>query len=286
MRLPTMRFTVKWLMGAVAMLAVTFGLVRLKAVREDYLRRANVHAQWATSYQQSEKTCREQADKSEQILARFVKGAQRPEDMEIWEFTEPFSTVPGIRLKQRLTAEAAWSLYRESAAKTRGRAEEFARYANYHVELKDRYRRAANRPWQTLADDPPPAEPAEQARYWTERGDHERAFGLFDRAFRHGSRSTALLNGFAWFLATCPDAKRRDGKRAVELATEACKGPSRADAYTIDTLAAAYAESGDFEQAAESEMRAIQALSASDPELKAMRDRLNLYKSRQPFRER
>ena len=52
-------------------------------------------------------------------------------------------------------------------------------------------------------------------------------------------------------LATSPDDKVRDGKRAVELATKAAELSSYTVPHILSTLAAAYAETGDFENGQE-----------------------------------
>ncbi|MBS0263497.1 MAG: hypothetical protein JSS02_16270 [Planctomycetes bacterium] len=57
------------------------------------------------------------------------------------------------------------------------------------------------------------------------------------------------LNGLAWLLATCPDKSIQNGKRAVELATKACKATNCDDWMCLDTLAAAHARAGDFQKA-------------------------------------
>ncbi|HWY87513.1 MAG TPA: hypothetical protein VNX28_12345 [Gemmataceae bacterium] len=52
----------------------------------------------------------------------------------------------------------------------------------------------------------------------------------------------------AWILATHPDERLRDGRRAVRLARKAMAlGP--AHPTLLETLAAAHAEAGDFEEA-------------------------------------
>ena len=58
-----------------------------------------------------------------------------------------------------------------------------------------------------------------------------------------------LLNNLAWVLATSPDDKLRDGKRAIELATKAAEVSNYETPHVLSTLAAAYAETGDFEKA-------------------------------------
>ncbi len=57
------------------------------------------------------------------------------------------------------------------------------------------------------------------------------------------------LNNLAWFLASSPDARLRDGPRAVQLAERACGNTGYQQPVLIGTLAAAYAEGGQFDQA-------------------------------------
>ncbi len=92
-------------------------------------------------------------------------------------------------------------------------------------------------------------------------------------------------NSLAWLLATCPDDKVRDGKRAIEYATTACKLTGWKEPGSLDTLAAAYAEAGQFEEAIRYQTRAL-----GDPTFKARfgpaaRQRLKLYQQQKPFRD-
>ncbi len=61
--------------------------------------------------------------------------------------------------------------------------------------------------------------------------------------------SPRMLNELAWLLATYPDPKARDGTEAVRLAERACALTERRVPVLLDTLAAAYAEAGDFPRA-------------------------------------
>src|SRR4029078_29957 len=58
------------------------------------------------------------------------------------------------------------------------------------------------------------------------------------------------LSDRAWFQATCPDSSFRDGRQAVKDAKAACSIMQWKDENMSDKLAAAYAESGDFDSAA------------------------------------
>jgi tetratricopeptide (TPR) repeat protein len=61
--------------------------------------------------------------------------------------------------------------------------------------------------------------------------------------------SPRMLDELAWLLATYPDSKSRDGSEAVRLAERACGLTERRIPALLDTLAAAYAEGGDFPRA-------------------------------------
>jgi tetratricopeptide (TPR) repeat protein len=61
--------------------------------------------------------------------------------------------------------------------------------------------------------------------------------------------SPRMLDELAWLLATYPDSKSRDGAEAVRLAERACALTDRQVPAFLDTLAAAYADAGDFSRA-------------------------------------
>jgi tetratricopeptide (TPR) repeat protein len=67
-------------------------------------------------------------------------------------------------------------------------------------------------------------------------------------------------NEIAWLLATYPDPEVRDGRSAVTYAEKAVAATSRANASYLDTLAAAYAEAGDFVKAVTVQTEAIALL--------------------------
>ncbi len=92
------------------------------------------------------------------------------------------------------------------------------------------------------------------------------------------------LNSRAWNLATSADASGHDGKKAVELAYRACIATDFQDAARLDTLAASYAEAGDFDEAIRWEAKAIER--QQNPADKAQyRGRLGLYRAKKPYHQ-
>jgi tetratricopeptide (TPR) repeat protein len=92
-----------------------------------------------------------------------------------------------------------------------------------------------------------------------------------------------ILNDRAWLLATCPDARYRNGKQAIEDARAAVNTGGDRKVFYLDTLAAAYAETGDFESAIKYEQKAIAAQTKFN-KLSGADDAVNTYRQPRPFR--
>jgi tetratricopeptide (TPR) repeat protein len=115
-------------------------------------------------------------------------------------------------------------------------------------------------------------------------GDHKTALVDFERALTLEADDSSLLNNLAWVLATSPDDDVRDGQRAIELATKACEITEYKAPHILSTLAAAYAETGNFETAREWSQKAVDF---NDPEHgEQLAKELASYEAEQPWRER
>ena len=91
-------------------------------------------------------------------------------------------------------------------------------------------------------------------------------------------------NFSAWRLATSTDPLARDGALAVELAQQAVAATRRKDPQMLDTLAAAYAEVGQFAKAGEIQKEAITLLESEETK-QEYAARLKLYESGFPYRD-
>jgi tetratricopeptide (TPR) repeat protein len=115
----------------------------------------------------------------------------------------------------------------------------------------------------------------------TDLGRYSEAAADYEHALNLDSNSAEACRSSAWLLATCPDESVRDPKLALQRATLAARRDRRPNAVTFDTLAAAQACNGDFDQAVESIRRAIEIAPAS--ERSVYQDRLRLYRRSQPL---
>lgn len=98
----------------------------------------------------------------------------------------------------------------------------------------------------------------------------------------YSDRQVDSLQVIAWFLATSPRKELRDGAKAVELARKGCEFTNQADPAMLDVLAAALAETSNFDEAVQVSRKAI-ATSRSAKDKTLFQQRLDLYLQRKPF---
>lgn len=115
--------------------------------------------------------------------------------------------------------------------------------------------------------------------------EYEKALADFHEAIRLDPKDAVGYNTAAWLLSVCPYEKYRNGKKAVELATKACELTHWKRQGYIDTLAAAYAETGDFEKAVKYQELALEDAGYQQRHGAWARKLLDGYKNKKPYRE-
>lgn len=123
---------------------------------------------------------------------------------------------------------------------------------------------------------------------WQSKGEYERAVQDYQEAMRVEPEYASPFSNCALLLATCPDAKFRDGLKAFQYASRAYQLNGGRSWTNLENLAAAYAECGDFASAVEWAERAIalaEQSGARPNEVLEAKAHLELYKARQPYRQ-
>ncbi len=123
-----------------------------------------------------------------------------------------------------------------------------------------------------------------RAREYILKGDYEHAIADYQAIIQFNPKDSDAWHGIALIYASCPDPNVRNGAKAVEYATKACEISIWGRARDLDTLAAAYAESGDFADAIKWEKKSLEG-GLSDKEMEDASQRLNLYQHQQAYHE-
>lgn len=115
-------------------------------------------------------------------------------------------------------------------------------------------------------------------------GEHAAAVKDYEAALALNEEDDHILNNLAWVLGTSTEDDVRDGKRAVELASKAAEITEYKQAHILSTLAAAYAESGDFENAVKWSEKSVE-LAEDGRQKEDLMEELNTLKAGKPIRE-
>jgi spermidine synthase len=116
-------------------------------------------------------------------------------------------------------------------------------------------------------------------------GDERTAIRHEREAIRLGERQPGLLNNVAWTLATSRDEQIRDPAEAIRLAEMLVDDSQPGDPNELDTLAAAYAAGGRFDEAVRTASQAA-SLAAERGETQlaeAIRSRVEIYRAKRPY---
>lgn len=114
----------------------------------------------------------------------------------------------------------------------------------------------------------------------TFRGISQEKKGEYEIAIADYQSSNAFTE-LAWLLATCPNAAYRDGEKALEYAERAIGQAKKEQAKDFKSLAAAYAEVGNFPEAIKAQEKAMALPGGADQEHEQY---LAAYKAGTPWR--
>jgi len=119
------------------------------------------------------------------------------------------------------------------------------------------------------------------------RGETAQVIHHYREVLRINPRDLKTQNNLAWILATHPNAKFRDGAEAVRLAESVCEATHEGVSPFLDTLAAAYAEGGRFDDAVRTAEQAARLAREAGlvPAALGIEERLDLYREAKPFRD-
>lgn len=118
---------------------------------------------------------------------------------------------------------------------------------------------------------------------WVKQKAWNKVIADYEATLQESTPTAADCNELAWLRATCPDERYRNGKQAVEFATKACELSAWKEANNLETLAAAYAEVGDYDQAVEWQKKGLDLATAD--EKADFETRLKLYQDKKPCRQ-
>jgi protein O-mannosyl-transferase len=120
-----------------------------------------------------------------------------------------------------------------------------------------------------------------------EKGQSAEAIEHYEKALEISPQSVSALNNLAWLLATVSNASLRNGVRAIQFAQQADQLSGGNNALVLRTLAAAYAEAGQFGNAIESAQAARQLgrSQGDDSLVTELQQEIALYELGLPYRE-
>jgi tetratricopeptide (TPR) repeat protein len=120
-----------------------------------------------------------------------------------------------------------------------------------------------------------------------EKGNPAEAIQHYQKALELAPKSIPTLTNLAWLLATSQDASLRNGPEAIALAAQADRLVGGTNTLVLRTLAAAYAENGEFAKAIRTARSAMQLarMYGEDSVTTDLDQQIALYQLGMPYRE-
>ncbi|MCF0234267.1 MAG: tetratricopeptide repeat protein [Thermoguttaceae bacterium] len=112
------------------------------------------------------------------------------------------------------------------------------------------------------------------------------AIDWYGRVLAKDPNDSGVLNNYSWLLSTCPVDSIRNGEKALEYGLLAAEKTFYAAPHILSTLAAAYAELGDFENARKWSAKAVEIGEKEKYEsLDSLKNEQKSYLENKPWRE-
>jgi spermidine synthase len=122
---------------------------------------------------------------------------------------------------------------------------------------------------------------------YEQNGRYKEAIRFWNMALELEPDNIPILNRSAWLLATTDDISIEDANKAIELSERACELTGHKNPSILDTLAAAYAASGKFDEAISTANKAVEAAKAAGHKNLAndIQERIKLYQAHQRYHQ-
>ncbi len=196
--------------------------------------------------------------------------------------SDAYLSIGSIQLMKAKAAEAVTTFSRaiqlapEKADAHSGRATAYLTLGQHKAALQDLNSAIQIEPLQ-------PENLRNRGTVYSYLGEWDQALADVESSARIAPNDTDTQLVRAWMLATCPEARLRDGRKAVASATRACELTRWKVARPLASLAAAYAETGDYNSAVKWQQKAIELSTDDGPEKRTYQTGLERYRAGKPY---